>query len=283
MRDCLESFELLNLDSLASDFHPHINVVLLRSAILCALNLSPVAHASDNLLAELEDLHEFDIVRRVGVVLSDSLLDSVDCLWLVHIRWFDASAKVRHSKVKSRTLKTVLRHCIPIPSVFRPLRFTMSRLSDRQAQRSSTLTQFKKDWSLEKSQTSEQLKSPRHGPGSPGGPAEDSKLARNRSYVKSQNLADRLVSADGKTRAFAQSREEMIDRYLELAMEYRDLLREHKVLEKDRKEIEVSIASIFMQDDRLDELIRIVKERNAEETQTETPPKQRLLRRTSFK
>lgn len=80
-----------------------------------------------------------------------------------------------------------------------------------------------------------------------------------------------MRGAEDPSRVFAQSREELIDRYLELAMEYRDLLREHKYLETNRKEIEVQIASIFMQDDRLDELIRIVKERNEKEEDSPRP------------
>ena len=147
----------------------------------------------------------------------------------------------------------------------------MSRLSEKPPQRSS-LARFKKESHLMKSQTSEHLKSPR---GSQGASPEDSKLARNRSYVKSQNLADRMRRADDGGRPFAQSREEMIDRYLELAMEYRDLLREHKYLETKRKDIEVKIASIFMQDDRLDELIRIVKERNEQEAKATPKPASR--------
>ena len=144
----------------------------------------------------------------------------------------------------------------------------MSRLSEKQPQRTS-LARFKKDSHVTKSQTSDLLKSPRQG--SQRSSPDDAKLARNRSYVKSQNLADRMRGLDDGGRPFAQSREEMIDRYLELAMEYRDLLLEHKYLETKRKDIEVKIASIFMQDDRLDELIRIVKERNEQEAAQATP------------
>ena len=98
------------------------------------------------------------------------------------------------------------------------------------------------------------------------------KLTKNRPLTKSQELAIKKKSGQSP---FAQSRDEMIDRYLELAMEYKNLLKEHMNLEEKRKEVEMGIASIFMQDDRLDELIDMVKEKNG------TPPEKIPPRRRS--
>jgi len=60
-------------------------------------------------------------------------------------------------------------------------------------------------------------------------------------------------------RVFAQSREEMIEYYLNLADEYRNLLKEREEIEEERKKVVTSIASIYLQDEKLDFLIKKVE------------------------
>ena len=85
------------------------------------------------------------------------------------------------------------------------------------------------------------------------------------SSMKSVTSQSKRDLSTANTTQFAQTKEVMIDYYLQLAKEYRDLLVEHSKLIEHRKKVEVEIASIYCQEDRLDQLIREVKRKKLEE------------------
>ena len=64
----------------------------------------------------------------------------------------------------------------------------------------------------------------------------------------------------GADAGFTQTREQMIQRYYELADQYRAELQRRDELHKEQQKVQAEIASIFIQGDRIDELIKKVKE-----------------------
>lgn len=66
-----------------------------------------------------------------------------------------------------------------------------------------------------------------------------------------------------------QTREQMIQRYLALADQYREELKRRDQLREEQRSVQAGIASIFIQGDRIDELIKKVKETQQPESTDE--------------
>lgn len=64
----------------------------------------------------------------------------------------------------------------------------------------------------------------------------------------------------GVDAGLTQTREQMIQKYLDLADQYRAELRRRDQLHEEQQKVQAGIASIFIQGDRIDELIKKVKE-----------------------
>ena len=85
--------------------------------------------------------------------------------------------------------------------------------------------------------------------------------ALNLSSQKSGAQTSRVTSRSNDG-SFASTREQMIARYNQLADQYRAELERRDQLIKEKKAIQTEIASIFIQSDRIDELIKKVKDKN---------------------
>lgn len=83
-------------------------------------------------------------------------------------------------------------------------------------------------------------------------------------YHRSGNLRSSQKSmqttSNGADIGLTQTREQMIQRYLDLADQYRAELQRRDQLHEEQQKVQAEIASIFIQGDRIDELIKKVKE-----------------------
>lgn len=102
-------------------------------------------------------------------------------------------------------------------------------------------------------------------PASKASSKQSSRAASRQSSRATSRQSSRKNLTAENTNRFAQTKEEMIDYYLQLAKEYKDLLSEHNDLIEQRKTVETEIASIYCQEERLDQLIRDVKRKKLKE------------------